>query len=166
MDLLSVVRAGNFSFHRLSGGCGALLVTRKMDLDAALREGWKSVAAPPRMQSRLNILMATEIALSFVLLFGAGLFISSHSRLKQVASGSDPHDVLTVRITAGGAERSSPIAQRAYYREVMRRAASTGGIRQVALASDTPLAGGDWILYSETGHPHRREAKSEIRSFV
>jgi hypothetical protein len=61
-----------------------VLVTRKMDLDAALREGWKSGAAPPRMQSRLNILMAKELALSFILLFGAGLFISSHSRLKQV----------------------------------------------------------------------------------
>jgi putative ABC transport system permease protein len=130
-----------------------VLLMRKMDLDAALREGSKSVAATPRTQRRLNALIAAEIALSFVLLFGAGLFIGSHSRLKQVALGFDPHDVLTVRITAGGAQRSSPNDRRPFYREVMRRAADTGGIRQVALASDMPLAGGEWIPYTVAGHP-------------
>jgi predicted permease len=133
-----------------------MLLTRKMDLDAALREGSKSVAATPRTQRRLNALIAAEMALSFVLLFGAGLFIGSYSRLQQVALGFDPHDVLTVRITAGGAQRSSPVAQRAFYREAMRRAADTGGIRRptdVALASDMPLAGGNWIPYTLAGHP-------------
>jgi putative ABC transport system permease protein len=130
-----------------------VLLTRKMDLDTALREGSKSVAATPRTQRRLNALIAAEMALSFVLLFGAGLFLGSHARLKQVALGFDPHDVLTVRITAGGAQRISPGAQRAFYRELMRRAADTGGIRQVALASDLPLAGGEGILYNVAGHP-------------
>jgi putative ABC transport system permease protein len=154
MDLpaLALVLAVSLSITLLVAMAPVLLM-RKMDLDAALREGSKSVAATPRTQRRLNALIAAEIALSFVLLFGAGLFIGSHSRLKQVALGFDPHDVLTVRITAGGAQRSSPNDRRPFYREVMRRAADTGGIRQVALASDMPLAGGEWIPYTVAGHP-------------
>jgi putative ABC transport system permease protein len=149
-----------------------LFLTRKMDLDTALREGSKSVAATPRTQRRLNALIAAEMALSFVLLFGAGLFIGSHSRLKEVALGFDPHDVLTVRITAGGAQRSSPTAQRVFYREAMRRATEVGGIRHfahlenVALISDLPLAGGNWIPYAVAGHPrppHGEEPESLVR---
>jgi putative ABC transport system permease protein len=130
-----------------------VLLTRKMNLDSALREGSKSVAATPQTQRRLNALIAAEMALSFVLLFGAGLFIGSHSRLKQVALGFDPHDVLTMRITAGGRQRSSPSTQIAFYREALRRAANTGGVRQVALASGLPLAGGEWVPYAVPGHP-------------
>ena len=145
-----------------------MLLTRTMDLDGALREGSKSVAATPRTQRRLNALIAAEMALSFVLLFGGGLFIGSHSRLKQVALGFDPHDVLTVRITAGGAQRSSAVAQRAFYREAMRRAGDTGGVHgpnSVALASDMPLAGGDWIPYTAVGRP-RPQRGEEPESLV
>ena len=145
-----------------------MLLTRQVDLDAALREGSKSVAATPRTQRRLNGLIASEIALSFVLLFGAGLFAGSHSRLKQVALGFDPHDLLTVRITAGGAQRSSPIVRRAFYSEVMRRAAETGGIRQVVLASAMPLAGGEWIPYTVAEHatPRRGEEPESLVRIV
>ncbi len=143
-----------------------VLLAGKMDLDTALREGAKIVTATPRMQRRLNALIAAETALSFVLLFGAGLFMGSHSRLQKVDLGFDPQDVLTVRITAGGAQRTSPVAERTFYREVTRRAASAGGIRKVVLASDMPLGGGSGVLYSVVGRPlppHGEEPQSLVR---
>ena len=65
-----------------------VLATRLMNLDAALREGAKNVSATPRTQRRLNILVGAEMALSFVLLFGAGLFTGSHARLQRWPWGS------------------------------------------------------------------------------
>lgn len=117
------------------------LLARGKQLDAALREGVKSVAAAPGTQRLLNSMIAAEVALSFVLLFGAGLFVGTNSRLRQVKLGFDPSGILLARVTAGGQASSAP-EWRTFYREVLARATETGGVRQAALASAPPLQGG------------------------
>lgn len=122
------------------------LLSRGQRLEGALRAGARSLTAAPATQRLLNLLIASEMALSFVLLFGAGLFLTTNSRLKEVALGFDPHGIFTARITAGAASGYG-----AFYEEVMRRAGQTGGVREVALASAPPLNGGDWVPYSVAG---------------
>ena len=140
-----------------------VLLTRRMDLDAALREGSKSVAATPRTQRRLNLLIACEMALSFVLLFGAGLFLSSDAHLRGAALGFDPNGVMTVRITAAGGRASSPEKVRTFYQEVLQKAGETGDMRQLALASATPLSGGTGFCIPCRAMRSRRAAKNPSR---
>jgi len=79
-----------------------VLILHRLSPDAALRAGSKSVTAAPRTERVLKGLIALEMTLSFVLLFGAGLFLGSYSRLRQVSPGFDPHGVLLAPVTAGG----------------------------------------------------------------
>jgi putative ABC transport system permease protein len=100
-------------------------------------------------------LIAAEMTLSFILLFAAGLFLSSNARLAQVDLGFDPHNLFTANIIVGGSH-STPAAQALLFSEVMRRAQPIPGIRQIALASVPPLGGGEWIRYRIAGraYPH------------
>ena len=139
------------------------LLARAHRLDAALREGPKSVAAAPGTQRLLNSMIAAEVALSFVLLFSAGLFVGTNSRLREVKLGFDPAGTLLMRITAGGQVQDAA-HRRVFYREVLDRATGFGGVWQAALASAPPLSGGEWLQYTVNGRgrPARGEEPQSL----
>jgi putative ABC transport system permease protein len=125
-------------------------------IDAALRAGSKSVTTSPRTQLLLNGLIASEMALSVVLLVAAGLFLATNSRLQQEALGFDGRNLLTADIIAGAAHAGTPAQQLQLYTEALRRAQAIGGVRQAALASAAPLNGGEWIRYTVPGRSYAR----------
>ncbi len=65
----------------------------RLDLQTNLKESGRSVAGGRNRLRRL--LVAAEVALSFMLLVGAGLLIRSFSRLQSVSPGFNPHNVLS-----------------------------------------------------------------------
>ena len=115
-----------------------LLLSRKLDLDQSLRAGSKGGTADPRTRRRIDLLIAAELALSFVLLFGAGLFVNSHSQLQQAPLGFDSHNVLTMRIVPGG-KPSTPDQRRLFFGRLFQKAQSLGGIQRAAMAGGLPL---------------------------
>jgi putative ABC transport system permease protein len=111
-----------------------VLLVRGIALDSALRAGAKSVSAGPRARRAVNGLVAVEMTLSFLLLFGSGLFLSTHARLKQVDLGFDPRGIAMVRAASGGAALRTSIPDAVW-------------------ASAPPLAGGEWIRYGSEAEP-------------
>jgi putative ABC transport system permease protein len=100
-------------------------------------------------------LVVTEIALSLVLLIGAGLMIKSVHRLLQVDVGFDPRGVLTVEIDLPGRKYVDPELERAFspgaytraiqfFDSVIGRARRLPGVRAVGAVSGLPLAGENW----------------------
>jgi predicted permease len=65
---------------------------------ASLREGSRGAGLSRRQASLSGILVASEIALSLVLLIGAGLLVRSFAQLLNVNPGFNPHHVLTAHI--------------------------------------------------------------------
>jgi len=88
-------------------------------------------------------LMITELALSLVLLVGAGLMIKSFLRLLAVPKGFDPDGVLTLVLSPNNAKYPPRSPQRfAYYQEALARVQALPGVQSAGLASLTPLEGG------------------------
>ncbi len=142
------------------------LMASKLDLDAALRDWGKSVAASPRASRRINVLIGAEVTLAFVLLFAAGLFVSSNQRLHQVRLGFDPHAVLTLRISPSLKPNSSQAERLAYYRQVLLKTEAVAGIDRAALASSLPLNIDRSIYFAPAGRPqpvHGEEPRSLAR---
>ncbi len=126
----------------LLAGLLPALQASKADVIETLKA--QSSAAGKRGGRRaMPALMITELALSLVLLLGAGLMIKSFLRLLNVPKGFNPDGVLTLTLSPGAAKYPLQSPQRdAYYREVLERVQSLPGVQSAGLASMTPLEGG------------------------
>jgi len=144
---VAVAVASAFAFALLPA-----LMASKLNLDAALRDWGKSVAANPRSSRRISLLIAAEVTLAFVLLFAAGLFLSSNGRLHQVRLGFDPHGVLTMRISPGSKPGSNS-AMLTFYRQVQLKTQAVAGIERAALVSSLPLNSAPSVYFAPADRP-------------
>jgi putative ABC transport system permease protein len=93
-----------------------------------------------------NLLAMGQVAISFVLLIGAGLMIRSFIRLQQVDAGYSSESVLSAIVPLNFSKYSNGVmsmnksAVRSFYARVVENLESTPGIQGVALNSGAPLA--------------------------
>jgi putative ABC transport system permease protein len=135
-----------------------------LDLNETLRGASKSIGANPRTRRRMDGLMAAEIALSFLLIFAAGLFAASHQRLLSVPLGFNPHNVLALRIAPGGARSMEPAESRAYYRQALETAANIPGVREAAICGALPLDFDSGVLFTAGGQPANQNSLARVVS--
>ena len=106
-----------------------------------LKEGSQaSTTGRGRLRLR-RVLVAAEVALSLLLLVGAGLLIKSFMRLQAVDAGFDPSGVLTMRIVVPTVRYAQPDQVRNFYQEVLRRVAGLPGVTKVGASNGIPLSG-------------------------
>jgi putative ABC transport system permease protein len=111
------------------------LQASRADVNEALKDRPRSMGGG--LNRRLNVrslLIVGEIALSLVLLAGAGLMINSLLRLNAIELGFEPRDVLTMRVYARDAKAE-------FYEQLLERAAQLPGVENAAVASVAPLMG-------------------------
>jgi putative ABC transport system permease protein len=85
-------------------------------------------------------LIVAEVALSVVLLAGAGLLFRSFMRLQSVNAGFMADQVLTARLTPSGFKKDSDYVR--FYREVIDKMSSLPGVRDVGAINTLPLSKG------------------------
>ena len=92
-----------------------------------------------------KLLIATQIALSMILLLGAGLFIRSFVGLRSVNPGFDDRNRLVLALTAmPGGYRG--LDKSAYYRHLVERVSAVPGVRSAGLAHERPLFPSGWTV--------------------
>ena len=93
-----------------------------------------------RQQHRtLDALIAAEIALSLVLLVGAGLLIRGFVRLLDVDSGLKPDNVLTFHTQAPANQLADSLRYTGFYQPVLERLRALPGVRTVAMTNMLPI---------------------------
>jgi putative ABC transport system permease protein len=146
----------------LSAGTGVVfgllpaLYTFKFDLSGAFKEGGRSATTGRQAGVLRRALVVTEVAMSLVLLIGAGLLAGSFWRLLRVDPGFNPEKLLTVQITLPETRypRSSPHQSQAFYRQLVERLESLPGVRSAGATTSLPLAAGGWgKMLSIEGRP-------------
>jgi putative ABC transport system permease protein len=106
----------------------------------ALREGGRH-GAGPRSRRTLGALVVAEVALSLVLLTGAGLLIRSFIRLQNVDPGFRAEGLLTARVTLPAARYPDSRRSAEFFRSAIERMEPLPGVQSVAGISFLPLAG-------------------------
>jgi putative ABC transport system permease protein len=107
----------------------------------SLREGGRGSGTSKRQKNTSRVLVAAEVALSLVLLIGAGLLLRSFWNLLEVRPGFEPHQMVTARIwlpvpNLPEQDAYRQIEKRAgYFREVLRRVGALTGVEQAAVGS-------------------------------
>ncbi|QSQ17434.1 ABC transporter permease [Myxococcus landrumensis] len=95
-----------------------------------------------RVSPRLRgFFIVAQVALSCVLLVGAGLMLRSMARLHRVDPGFDPENVLTARVDLGWDRYREDDKVRAFAEQLVPRLEGLPGVSAVGLANDLPLGG-------------------------
>jgi putative ABC transport system permease protein len=107
----------------------------------ALRDVGRTSAGGKQRNRTQAALVVSEIALAFVLLAGAGLFLQSFARLTSVDPGFTSENLLIVPVNLPGPYRTSNDATRAFFRDVTERLEALPGVEMVAQVNQMPLSG-------------------------
>ncbi|HSH39612.1 MAG TPA: ABC transporter permease, partial [Chthoniobacterales bacterium] len=138
-------------------GLAPALVVSKLNLNDTLKEGGRSSAEGAGGRRVRNALAITEIALSLMLLVGAGLLIRSFLRLQEVKPGFNPNNLLTAQLALPAAKYAENQQVVNFYDQLLARLAEQPGVKEVSVTTALPLAGGgDLLAFSVEGRPVAR----------
>jgi predicted permease len=124
----------------LFGLVPALRVSRG-DLAATLKQAGQGAggATWDRGHTTRRLLVISELALSVLLLIGAGLLIRSFANLQNVNPGFNPRSVLTFALQLSGRQYNGPEPVLVTYRGILERLDRLPGVRASGGCSDLPL---------------------------
>jgi putative ABC transport system permease protein len=118
------------------------LQASKINLSESLKEGSRGLPGGRRSNQVRSLLVIAEVALSLVLLIGAGLMIRSLASLLKVDPGFKADSTLTMHIALLGSKYPGANQQIAFFEEVTHRVETLPGVQSVGLISSAPLSGG------------------------
>lgn len=136
----------------VAGALPALRLTRR-DVNQALKQGLGRTDADSGGHRTRSILVVSEVALSLMLLIGAGLMIRSFQKLQSVNPGFDSHQVLTMTAMVSRAKFPSPDQAIRFFDRVLQRVRSLPGVESAAAIDNIPLTGGSHQPIAVEGRP-------------
>ena len=147
-------------------GIAPALASSKLDLNEALKEGGRSETQGAQRNRVRSLLVVSEVALSLVLLIGAGLLIKSFLRLLNTDTGYKTARVLSVTLPVSKTKYPQPEQQVAYVREIIDRTRTLPGVEATAATTLLPLGLRDiFNVFDIEGRPPAPpEAKTAARN--
>jgi putative ABC transport system permease protein len=137
----------------------------KPDLNDALKEGGRhSGSGSRRLRS---LLVISEVALSLVLLIGAGLLFRSFLALLKTNPGFNPEGVLTMSLNLPFAKYKEDSQRAAFYSDLVQRVKTLPGVQSAAVVNYLPLGGANssdvFLVEGQPEPPPDRENNGRYR---
>jgi predicted permease len=151
MDEVSVDRSAlffSFGLSILTGivfGIVPALQASRTDVQETLREGGRTGTAGGGRRRLRDFLVAAEVAVSLVLLVGAGLMAKSLFHVLEADGGINPANVLTARLSLPDAKYNDDAKRRNFVSQLVAKAQSIPGVE--AAGYKNPLLGGSQNAY-------------------
>ncbi|MGH9848029.1 MAG: ADOP family duplicated permease, partial [Blastocatellia bacterium] len=121
-------------------GLAPALQASRPDLNETLKDSGRSATGSAGHQRVRSLLVVSEIALSLVLLVGAGLLMRSFLKLRAVDPGFNPQNSLVGRISLSGSKYETKASAIAFYDQFLDQIKSLPGVQSVAIRSYIPIA--------------------------
>lgn len=129
-------------FTALLFGLAPALHLASPDIVEPLKDSGKGVSGGFRHGKLRNTLVVVEVALSLMLLAGAGLLMRSFIALQQVELGLNPDNILVARLPLPREQYKTAAAKQHFFREVLRRLSVLPGVVAATETSTLPPYGG------------------------
>ncbi len=123
------------------------------DVNEALKQGLGRTDADSGGKRTRSILVAAEVALSLMLLVGAGLMIRTFYHLQHTDAGIDAHNVISSFVPLPKARYSKPEQRLGFYTQSMDKIRALPGVESVGLIDSLPLQGGSTQPIMIEGRP-------------
>ena len=112
----------------------------RVNLNTTLRNEGGGASQGQHRANATSMLVVGQVALSLVLLIGAGLFLRSFVRLLNVDPGFAAHDVLTMNLSLSTTKYARGDRQIAFFDELLRRVSAIPGVNCAATSTALPLS--------------------------
>jgi predicted permease len=134
-------------------GLAPALHVSKTDVNEVLKEGGRSGSAGIRVKRWSGVLIVAELALTVVLLAGAGFMMRNFMNLYRMDLGIDTSHLITTALALPDRKYPSLEQRLAFYQRLEERLQTSGKIRTVTVASNTPMGGGFSRQLAVDGRP-------------
>lgn len=125
-------------------GLAPALQTSNPALTETLKEGERN--SSPGHNRTGKILVIAEVALTLVLLIGAGLLVKSFWRLMQVDPGFNPENLLALQISVNAGANEGPRVAN-FLDQLQQRVKELPGVQSVAISNGLPFEGANWPAF-------------------
>ena len=137
----------------------------RSDLWSTLKDAAGSIAGQGGSVFLRKGLVAAQVALSFLLLFGAGLFVRSLQNLKATNTGfRDLDNLVTFQVSPALNGYDGPRTVH-FYNELLDNLRAVPGVKEAGLASDPLLSGGEWDS-SMSVEGHQAKDGEDMQAFM
>ena len=135
-------------------GIAPALQSSRFDLNEALKEGGRS-GTDGRGRARARaLLIVTEVALSLILLVGAGLLVKSFFNLRNTDPGFDPSNTLTASVSLSAARYDTDEKVADFFRLLVERVRALPGVESAGAVYPLPLSDNGYAFsFSVVGQP-------------
>jgi putative ABC transport system permease protein len=137
----------------------------RADLNDALKQGGRG-ASTVGIRTR-RALVACEVALSLVLLMGAGVLAQTLVNLRDVDAGFDPEHVLTMRVALVNNRYPTPAHRSAFFETALRQIRVLPGVQAAGTINNLPFTpGGAQTLELEGYPPQEQRPAVQVRQIT
>jgi putative ABC transport system permease protein len=119
-------------------GLAPALQSSRVELNESLKEGGRAGTESHGRKRLRGLLVVAEVALTLVLLVGAGLLLKSFLRLQDVNPGFQPDHLLTAQISLPPARYNEEQKIIAFHQELINRLRKQPGVQAVGLSMSLP----------------------------
>lgn len=119
-------------------GLAPALQGSRHDLNSVLRAEGRGATPGRHRNSLLQLLVLGQVALSTILLIGAGLLLRNFVQLRGAGPGFEAHGLLTMNVSLPASRYAKGVQMIAFFDDVLRQVRSLPGVRGAAVASALP----------------------------
>ena len=123
------------------------------DLNEALKQGLGRLDADSGSSITRSALVSIEVALSIVLLIGAGLMLRSLWSLQAIDPGFDPRNALTLAVEVSHHQFTMPTQESQFFNLALQRVRALPGVEAAGAVDNLPLTGGSNQPVAVEGRP-------------
>jgi putative ABC transport system permease protein len=164
------VLAFTFGLSMLAGmvaGLAPVWHSTRTNLNESLKAGGRSDSGTSSHNRLRSVLVVSEVALSLVLLIGAGLMVRSFVEMLRADLGIRPDNVLALRISLPKETYEDKSKQLAFYDQLQTRVRSLPGVVKAGAVNIVPFSSGDqssnFQIIGRTPFPQGQEPDTQMR---
>ena len=144
-------------------GLWPALQLSRPEVSQVMQANTRKIAGMVHGRTTHGVLTAVQVALTLVMLAGAGAAMEGFLRLMHTPLGYDPHNVMSVGIPVHDGAYPTWLARLAYFEQLRNRASTVPGVTMAAISSNaTPPSNGWGTSVEILGQPRRNDQKVRV----
>jgi predicted permease len=151
----------------LLSGTAPALAARETVVGTLKEGGAQSTIGRGKHRTR-GLLIVAQVAVSFLLLIGAGLMLRSFMKLQHVDPGFQPENILTMEVALDFVKYNTNDKQRAFFESLLEKVQMQSGVKSAAASMMIPFTKGmtmtgDFQIEGQTPEPGQAMPKADFR---